>query len=768
MSTIICNRAPAPGSVGKVGSLVRFSLRDDAAPIRLSDTNLYYGYGNAIYTPTEPPEGIETPRFALDTFLGNPDGEVTRAIVSESLRIEKAGTASDNLKGTYFFGGLEAPMVPEDPFMVEFRLLLNDSDVSPAPTGDQFTGVSFGFFIGDTGLMVRFYHNTTTRWIEIHRADQIDYPAIYTASYDWDGLDSLYKIVWDPRNDRMWLLLSTGEADLSADTVLVDGKVSDFPGLPSDQQRAATPVAFFGHTHPDTNSVSYWKYAGIFNDTAAAIIEGVFQGPHVGFIRANESIKLDTSRTPRDGDHAWEILPDSYGTIEGEEEVIAENLVLRRTSETGSFGFYRNEPAAVNDPCVVDFRVRGRIDSRSNSGIQVSGFEVYVNSGARAARVGFCDNLVTQHVGILGDGNESLLDSYIGEDMDWASYRRYRLVLEPSVRARLFEFEQQADDFLYVPVSEVDFGDLPTSSYPQTGIGFGFNALVGGSTGEFYVSDLHYLVNAQVYSALDGVPTWAQTGSGSANAEDGVLTLDNESTTQPFRYSLDEGGYNFSRGAVFDFGVKVDTWGVDEPWRSNVGPGAMIDDGVYQATLLFAEGGPELGKIIYVASDKDYDRALLNVRSGLHPDSYYSIDWTKYHSYRIERGIYYIRVYIDNGKEPVIELDLRDFQLPFTEDNTPTFAFGALAVGISTSMWTHAVYSTSTGYDIGSQLPLDEEELLEQFGKASNVVVTADASSLVLLRFDTSNETYEDFDEEWSGTGSLTTSFSGSPLSFDT
>lgn len=768
MSTIICNRAPAPGTVGKVGSLVRFSLRDATAPIRLSDTNLYYGYGNAVYTPTEPPEGIESPQFALDTFLGNPDGEVARSIVSDSLRIEKSGAVSDNLKGTYFFGGLEAPMAPEDPFMVEFRLVLDDSDISPAPTGDQFTGVSFGFFIDDTGLAVRFYHNATTRWIEVHRADQIEYSAIYTASYDWDGLDSLYKIVWDPQNDRMWLLLSTGEDALSADTVLVDGKVSDFPALPADQQRIPAPIAFFGHTHPGTNSVSFWKYAGIFNETAVAIVEGVFRGPHVGFIRANEVVKLDTSRTPRDGDQAWVVLTDSYGTIEGEEEVISDVLVLRRTSEVGSFGFYRNEPATVNSPCVVDFMVRGRIDSRSSTATQASGFEVYIDSGARATRVGFCDNLVTRRVGILGSGSESLLDSYIGEDLDWTLNRRYRLVLEPSVRARLFEFEQQVGDYVCVPISEVDFSDLPVTSYPEAGIGFGYNALVGGSLGEFYISDLHYLANAQVYSAIDGVPTWAQTGSGTASAEDGVLTLSSDSTSQPFRYNADEGGYNFSRGAAIDFGAKVDTWGVDEPWRSNVGPGAMIDDGVYQTTLLLAEGGPELGKIIYVASDGDYDQALINIRSGLYPDSYYAVDWTNFHNYRIERGIYYVRVYVDGEKEPVIELDLRDFQLPFTEDSTPTFAFGVLANGISTSLWTHAAYSISTGYDIGAQLPLDAEEILERFGKASNVVVTADASNFVVLKFDTSNEPYEDFDEEWSSTGPLTTSFSGSALSFDT
>jgi len=743
-SPILCNQSPYPATIGKVTSSVRFSLRDDTYAIDRPTILAHLGYSTAHYESGELPENIITPRFVLDRLFGVSDGEVTRAIDGDYLKITKSGDPNDNLNGLYFFGGVDSPMDQDDPLMMEVKLKLSEADISPAPSPvNDFTGVVFGFFINDTGLFVRFYTDGVSRWIEIFDGDQNStqrplHPATtYLANFDWDAVEYNYKLLWDTRRDKVQLLVSVGEESFTTDTLLIDGQVSDFPTIPDDQQRTGQPLAFFGHGFEGTNSISYWKAVYFYNYTGAMIGEGLFQGEHEGFILTDNETAYSQEKLPRDEDRPWLIFPGTYDDIDGTEELKNDYLILTREDLEASFGFYRVEPRVAALPTLVDFSLYGDV-SDQESGMQTSGFEVYVDDGTNAARVGFTDNLVKKTVGVLGTGDQKLQGSYSGLDIDWTSEFRYRFIFDPGYGAKLFRMlEDDTDGHLYYsPISDVLLANLPSTSLPGPSVGFGHNGVVGKAKSEFYIGEFRYYTNLRLYDARDGLTPqapWSKVGSGptSIDTDDDALVIGDDSDSAFTRYEKAESDFNSGRGITTEFSVKVDAYSLgttESPVRENTGVGVVLDDGTYKTVLSFADGGPELGKIVFISTEDDIDDTLFNIRAGTEDTDgiYYSVDWTRYHIYRLEKTIGgYLRLYIDNGESPAISFLTNLFDYPNTEGGGSKVAFGSLLDGNEcTSRWRFFNFNVSEGFDIKASQVLDEDELLQRFDHEANIIAS--------------------------------------------
>lgn len=772
---VIVNKAPAPGSVGLVSESVRLSLRDEEFPIEREDTSVYLGYGNSWYGGGELPEDVEGLVFSLEALVGTPaDAPDTNATITvegdDSLKINKY-LASDFQQATYLFGKLDSPAEPEDTLLLEFTCKINEADTSP--DGNDFTGVAFGLFFNDGGFMVRFFNDGAgTRWLEMFDADENStqrplFPdTTYRSDFDWDGDFYTYKVVWDQQRDLASLLVDDG----SSVTELISGSTIDFGAVPTDQIRSEQPIAFFGHFPSSSTSISYWSYAALYNVAAPAVDLGLFQGGHSGFLKTPALFLYTPTETPDKAEFAYSILPDSFGTIEGTSEIVVNELVMDRRNVASSYGFYRSEPR-VGNGTVLEFTASG---TSSQQTTQASGIEFYVDDGSNAARVSFLFDQTTRTVGLLGTGDPTFSGSYNRTVVDWTTFNTYRLVFDPAGQTLLYLVDSGDSGLEYTLVAANTVSELPASSLPGPGLGLLFNENVGQSFAQVRVSKLWYVSDARLYRGT-ALPSsdWTQLGTGTASIVEESLSLDSQAGLRFFRPEI-ASVLNSSRGVYAEFRMKIDSWtvgGVEEARRTNTGVGMFIDDGSSRFMFSFADAGPEIGKIVFLSSEADLESSLLDIRKGLITSTYYAIDWTETHTYRVEKSTGdYLRLYVDNSPIPAIEIEFRDIPV------VPTFGdegvvFGSILDDRSNeSTWEFLHYAPSNGVDLKIEtLALDEEERFDKvvnvvafFGKATKT--TFSGSPLV---FDTATETYEDIEEDWPDVGPITTSFSGSPLEFD-
>lgn len=744
-NVIITNRAPAPEvDDAKVNDGVRMSLRTDGGDrIDRSTVDIYLGYGPVRWNGGYLPETDEERTFIFDRLFGNPaappDHEATRSIeLDDSLKLEKY-LASDYQKGMYFFGGLEAPAASDAKIMAEFVLKMNSADISP--DGNNFTGVLFGFFIGDGGLMVKFFDNGGgTRWIEVFDADQnstqrVDHPsATYIANYDWSTIESTYKILWDPQEDVMMLLLSSGDP-LTTDQILITGSVSDFPTIPADQIRDNQPIAFFGHGYSDPTSISYWKKAAFYNLTTLGVLGGVYQGEHEGLLKTDNITSYLPEATPGRSDVPWILLPDSFDDIDGQENILEQRLLMERSNTLASFGYYRHEPVVADLPVVLDFKMSGSVWDQE-SGLQASGMEVYVDDGTYACRIGFLFDLLTRSVGILGQLDPKLLGSYAGSEVDWTEELMYRVVYDPGGPSKLYLVTDEGEDVVglaYLFISSRTLAELPASSMPGPGVGFIHNGTLGEAKAIMNLSYLRYFTGARIYFGSDlPASPWSQSGTGTAEVVSGSeLQMESTSDSDQLRYTRTETSHDLSSviGITVDCRVAVDEYIVGtetNPLRENTGVGVIVDDGTHSLILTFAEAGPEIGKIVYIATG-DLDSTLFKIRSGRSDveDIWSQIDWSYPRTYRLEKTLGgRLRLYIDESVDPVIDFDVNQFSYPDTDGSGQWISFGCLLDSHkNTSRWEFLHYGLSAGYDVKIDQVREEDD---RFDLASNLIVTCE------------------------------------------
>lgn len=727
---VVCNRVPGPGNVARLTESVRFSLRDQDSEIDRSSINAYIGYGPVFYTPGDLPENTDPPTFRLGRVLKGSDGKVVRELDGDYLKITKDGDVNDNKDGVYLFGGNDTPTDPDVPVMVECTLKVDEADISPAlsPVND-FTGIVFGLFIQDRGFMVRLYSDGTTRWVEMWDASTIStnrplFPATtYKADYEWDGVEVTYKVLWDPKRDRLALFASTDPESLVGDDILIDGNVSDFTEIPEDQRRADQPLTFFGHGFPGTNSVSRWKLAAYYTDVRPALIDGAFQGENEGFVDDDRVVRYPIVFVPDWEDQPWTLIPETYDAIDGEASVAEGVLTLERTSPTASYGFYRTEPKVGQDTTVVDFICSGTASDQL-PGVQVSGFEVFLCDASKEVRVGFTDNLVSKTVGILGTGPEELQGSYVGTGVDWEQAQEYRLLYNTTLGAVLY---QKIDD-KYVGIGNVPYVDLPPASLPSPAVGFLHNSLAGDVLATFDITKFQYTTVSEFYRAIAlPVSPWAKEGAGDTTVDDDTLTIVDDDDISMTRYIAADAGIDFS-GVYAAFRMKVDTYSVEdepEPIRENTGTGVLIDNNTAKLVLAFAENGGS--NIAYVAADEDLEDSLLLIRAGVAEGTYIEVDWTEYHDYELEWAASgKVLLWVDGTLS--LEIEQGSFNFPATEGTGAKVGFGSMSdLNKNESSWTHFLYSVSAGIDVKARQVLTDDERATRSDYIVNVIVTGDS-----------------------------------------
>lgn len=741
MSTpIITNRAPTPGEIAGVADAAAFSARDRDSEIDRSSLNFHVGAGPAFWEGGFLPEDHGTIDFVFKALVGKPKNFATRTILGGG-ELEIVKIIAVNQEAIYEFGGLQSPADPADAIMVEFTLELPQGLLSI--DGTDYTGVLVGMKINDTGVAIKFFTDLgVNRSIEIHDVNTAVTTApsgTYQVNYDWDqSKPHTYKLLWQPKLDLLKLYVSSGQDSLTPDTLLIDGKVSDFPPtLPASQIPSAQPVAFFGHGSATTKSTSRWHNAYLYNLVVSPLIGGFMIGEQTGFLRTDAVVDYRVDDLPRKAERPWILLPDSFGTVDGNVFIAADgHLKMFRSNKTSSYGFFRREPKVDLVPTMFDFKVAGRLMSLDPSLGESTGMEFYIDDGNKKAMVALLDQLGTQYVGLLASAPANLLANYDAIVASWLNEVQYRLILDPvGGAAVLFRIIQTDDGPDQETISFISYASLPASDLPGPGVGFLHNANTIEALAEMRVAQMRYTTDLRILSGqfLPTVQGWTKSATAQDATTDGIafLTVDDAVVGEALYYFRAEATLNAGKGFTIDFRVRIDSYekgGVVDVIRELTGVGAEIDDGGRIYRLMFADAGPNNNKIIFLGIGDDVEQNLLDIRAGTSSvqGTYVSVDWSTSHIYRLEKTIGgKLRLYIDFEDQPSIELDVPVSNLPLSTSG-PEVRFGSLLTDRkSNSVWKWLLHNVSAGFDVSSFTLMSENEVLSRFEHAINVIAEA-------------------------------------------
>jgi hypothetical protein len=769
VNPLVVNISPADGTIAALGANSRFSVRDALTEINLSKLQFYLGTGPVFYRGgTLPEELVGPPTFYFEAQSGSPGVYADREILPDDfLRISKS-IPSQNQEAVYFMGGLEAPAEPDAPLMLEFSLRMDKLVVTTDPSG--FTGVLIGMLIGDGGLAVKFYVQSGAPRIEIHDAGlatssppNLSYKNYFNwdvlSAYNADGSNT-YKLLWYPQRGLVRFYVK--ETSSVSDRLLISGTTADFPSVPPSERRPNQPWAFFGHgAYPIPTSVSEWKNVYLYNIVTNPIRDGIITGGHITVLSTNNPVYYDGESLPGDTHCAWPSLPAAFGAQGGAVRVTSNGLALDRMSATESLGFYRVEPK-VRRKTVLDLRLSGRVLFQE-PGIETTGMEFYVDDGTRQARVALLqDASGTQYVGILRDkNNPGSLVSYAASIQSFGVERDYRLVFMPWSKAELIMLVATDEGVKEQLVLSVNYSDLPSTGMPGPGIGFLHNANSGAATAQMLVRQVRYTARTEIADFTDfSTGAWTKLGSGTYS----LITPPGESAPAYGRLTDASGIDNTyfrkvypgtelqaDSGWSLEFRSRVVSYEHDpaltsyqasgvNPIRASTGFQVRVLNSSNQATLVFAEVGPPSGRIVFLATCKDasdfshysvYNNFMaIRAKEAYVTGTYYAVDWTKFHLYRLERTVGgLLRLFIDEGPAPVLSFQERDvYYPPQWGGGSPRVEIGHLPndseTGIKTvSDFQLIKFSASDGFDISCRPALTSQELLERFSCATNVLV---------------------------------------------
>lgn len=726
MSTpIITNVSPAYRSKAKIDQKFRFSVRDQDSHVIQDHTDVHLGKGKAFWNgDVLPTENTRAP-FEFKALSGFPSAEAVIIQGSNYTEIQKS--VVDNVKGIYEFGGLYSPWASGHPLMAAVKMKMAASDV--VFDGLGFSGVVVGLKADNKGIAVKFYSGGV---VQVHDASFLTTTPTYTASYDWDqGKEHTYYILWHPELDRIRLYVSSDPTSDVPDTLLANGHWSDFSALPVDEIPAIQPVVYFGHGYPTPKSISRWYSASIYNEVKSALLNGVFTGEHLGFLDSDESIDHRSETPLQESPHSWMLLPGSSG-----KEIVSASKTVELQSEKGSsFGFYRREPKILGGAFLLDIELSGAVRNQ-NTGSS-SGMEVFVDDGIQHTRLALLTSFGSQALGIFIGSQPNDDTHYELYQTGWGALRDYRLLIDPASNVRVISLESDSEGMIERTLISVPHIGLPVTAFPTTSLGFLHNAASNPASASMVVGRVRYSHQVALWES-DALPTspWSQQGAGgSAYLESGKgMVIEDTSLVDHLYFRKSMPTFTSGYGYMVEFLHKISSYGIsdlEDPIRETTGVGLRLQDGTYQTTLIFADAGPQIGKLVFVATMSDYEANLLAIRSGESSveGTYAVVDWSSYHLYRLERNLGSgIRLFLDNSKRPSLTIPHRDISLPPAIGGFQGMDFGSLVDDhVSKSQWRMLRNSTSSGYD-GEIFPvLTDNELLDRYDSSLICLVEAES-----------------------------------------
>lgn len=742
---------------------IRVSLRETSSYINLSTVQLNVGYAKSHALGVNGPFERQLPRtrrgslFNPAEYTDNP----TISVVGNALNILK--TAGTPQASTYFTSVDRGALTS---LSAMFTSVFSVGH-SPVYSGSDPVGPVIGLEHGprNTAAYCFFLDDGTTKKIRVcgPNVNGTRSPDVYV-TFDWSAVtDRQYIIFWNEARQilELWTDDLTGSGGIGNATLITAVSLAQFQqfgGVGSVPAGGANDITgVYGVEGASTAAAAIVSVA-TSADVSFPFVNGNMAGGWKTFLDSDVSVgfsgSVDPTHLGRGGiwfpnqtnlDPAGQIIPSSGGYCRFE----------KNTAST-DFSIYRDEPGfqkTVTDGFSIEFRC-----STSTSGGTgfATGAAIQISDGSTLFQLDFLNDGSARNIGLLLDGGDPTVPS---DHLLALAPIDYSLgTLRLTVDSRRGVMEMFNTENLDTPLAtwDLDRGILPTATDSKIVVGLPVTSTP--AIGALDVFSLKYSYIYQAWEARDSItpdaadPVFSTNtagggGGGPLNAAvmPGVLPLpyfagsggggSGSGSLTPEGYEIEcpggttfffsrSGQFDVNRGCVLETSMKIEEWHSFD--RSGVF--AIIDDGDNAFMLSFVE--TDAGKYVCIplsagsGSFQEYAGP-----SGLGAQLSVPIDWTVFHTYRLERrprdGLY---LFIDNNPVPaLVLLDSARYSFPHTQFNSQLIAFGQFTDEGAVSVWEFVRGQFGSGYEISTGLSRPAAELQARLSNARTTVVVAAA-----------------------------------------
>lgn len=749
----IVNLLPPPNATN-VGLLepVRLSIRDAESCVHLGTLQLDLGYAHRHEDGTRLFDAQPRTKLCATVPQALAFADANISLVAGGVQIEKV--TSEPQRSVYFTAvDVAGKTYPSAMLSVQVDPQLQHADLSADPMG-----AVFGMEIGPrhTGVYVYLINTgtdlspTTQLRVAGPMVDGVRHPDI-SSEYNWFGLKR-YFLVWNELAQQVELF---GERSTLI-TKLLSIPITDFVpfGAGTYQQGGDTDiVAIYGQEGALGNRCVIRSMA-LSTDAACPIYGSYRPATYRTRQLSTERVSYVATQDPRTLEMSpWfeppiELIPNPDPAQV--KELLARTSVFRITKNTHNTtaAVYREEPGFFRgtldtedgdpSPERSGFRLEaeffGTNPAQGKDGI-AAGMGFMLFDGKKVFALDLFDDGLTRNVGLLKrHGVYNNFTHHIAPitPLDWSSPVRFRLVSDPR-RNRLEMFalpdvvnpiitQALADGALLPLAAEFNLdGRMPF-------LAFGHCLPQMLTRGSFDLYQLHYCDFVQSWEARDGGlyrdpettnPSFTKTGTGTRTLGSAVLTITGAAGETLYYHR--PAHLEYGHGAVIEAHLRVASY---KP-RSRTGAYVVLDDGVTAFMLSFIEtdsGRFACVPLMYGLGDY---KELVSL-AGLGAELSFRIDWTEFHTYRLERvaGVS-LSIYVDDDADPKLVIkDLDRVGLPGSRfPGSPTVAFGHFKDDGAISEWKFLRTCWGAGFEISTRKNLPDADLIEDLFATQALVV---------------------------------------------
>lgn len=572
--------------------------------------------------------------------------------------------------------------------------------------------------------------------ISSYLPDTISAPIIDSIiPFDWSDF-SRYTILWN----EVESFVEVYARSVDVDTRIFRTSISSVPDMPSEysfrigQVNKFTAIYGLLGVSGDDCTISNFAFT---NAVDYPILGNIRSGEYVTNILGSEFIKASGTSDPRDTDiTTWIVAPQTIiANPDSEATSSSTNGIFSIIKPTvgKTFALYREEPGLLSSDN-EGFMVQASIFSVNiTQDISATGTGIIIFDGQSVFQLQLFNDFAIKTIGLLkksGEDNNSSNYFLPLPSINWGAGHTFRFVVDPRRNAiRLYD-----EDNLGIPILDIPFdrSTLPSASdkgwisfTPFIAIG---HILETSSNGTFNLIDFGICHLYQAWDSsdsnlpIDANPAFTRTTSGGSSS---VLTSNGDlSITAPigaidnFHRTIEFGDH---RGGILEVRARI------ESWRrfTRTGTYFLLDDGLRTFALTFIENNS--GKFVVISQRSDLGGFQeIITRDGESSKLSFLIDWTEYHTYKLERLPYDgFKVYLDNETTPrLVYPENKLPRLPDTQfSGNPTLAFGQFSGEGAISRWDFVRGLFSRGYEISFKKNKPDNILKTDLTKTQAIIV---------------------------------------------
>lgn len=736
----IVNLVPAKEAIQvKTLKPIRFSIRDESTHIDPTTIRVAVGYAK-IFSDAGQYFDKEMPSTRRVNLVNGGGSEPNLSLIADGVLVQQATASPERtLYETTLEGG---PGYKSIMLTTILRPGLSNADVD-ASTVEIGTGAVLAIENGPRNKVIYLWFQNDSISGRILRLTSYltnnagSPPAInMTVSFDWSRL-LRYTILWSEVEGYIEVYADGATDDVQVFRV----PITSVPDMPADYYAkvggTGSLTALYGLVALDQSDSVIIGNVAFTSDVAYPVLGNIRPGEFVTQVVGAELVRTTGAIDPR------EVTVSSW--LDTPVDIMANPDTLARGSSSAgifrmtkptigkTFSLYREDPSLFGSSS-EGFMVQARLHvTNTVQQGSATGTGITIFDGQSVFQLQLFQDPGFNTIGLLKkNGSDFDITEYFTPTvpLDWKTGHLFRLVADP----RRNVISLYDGDDLNSPVMEIAFDRSKLPSAGDKGWGGATPFIMVGHTleldtaGTFSLYEVGFCHLYQAWDTNDGnIPTAANpsfTKTSSGGPTDG-LTVDGDfQITAPagaldkFSRAIEFGDH---RGGVVEARMKVESW---RP-LTRTGTYLILDDGLRSFALTFVEDS--VGKFVALSQrsgigafqevvGRDGDPALVS----------FLLDWTQYHTYRMERLPFDgLRVYVDDEVTPRISFpEAKLGQLPDSQyGGTPTLGFGQYSSEGATSRWSYVRGLFSRGYDIAFKKNKPDAVLRTELYKTQALIV---------------------------------------------